>query len=443
MANGFTTGSVGKGILTYSLPLLGAYLLQIMYSSADTFFAGNFLGSQGIAAIGSISLVAICLVNLFAGLSLGANVMAAHSIGAKDYASIGIITSTSIRVSLVTGVVICVLGIACSPLFAVVMQVPANISQDAILYLRLYFIGLPAMLAYNMASGVLRGIGDSTTPLKAQIIGGLYNIALDALALVVFNLGVAGIALATVGCQSLACAYSIWKLCEWMRNNGITARARANAATLKEMLAIGIPAAIQGFALTLSNVFIQYVINGLGQDSIAAFVIYFQIEMLVYEPLVALGQTSTVFVAQNIGANQPARAKKGVRSCLGMGLISAVATTALIMTFCSFAFSLFTDELDVIELGTTAVFTTYPFYWLYAISEVCGGACRGMKHVKGPMATVLICYAAMRLVLLLGSPLPASGITGVALVYPITWCMAAVTLSVYYVYLAKKELANV
>lgn len=200
----FTRGSMTKNVARFALPLLCANLVQLMYSAADTLFAGNVEGTAGIAAIGASSLAVTCMVSFLSGFSVGSNVLVASKRGARDEEGLRLVFGTSILLALPLGALFCVVGIACSDALVGLMAVPESVHDDALSYLRIYFLALPFVALYDNVASCLRGMGDSRTPLYAQIIGGIINVALDAVALLVLSLGIDGVAWATFFSQGIA-----------------------------------------------------------------------------------------------------------------------------------------------------------------------------------------------------------------------------------------------
>jgi putative MATE family efflux protein len=426
MNRNLTDGPIARNVTLFAIPLLLASLTQLLYATVDSLFAGNVLGATGMAAIGSSALVVACLISFFSGLSVGANVAVARSFGADDPASVARHLHTALGLALVLGVLLGVVGYLLAPHFVQAMHVPDGIFADSTSYLSIYFLSLPFVVTYSMASAALRGLGDSRTPLLVQIVGGLTNVIADAALLLVVPCGVVGIAWATFASQGVAAALSLWKL------SRLDERCRLRLSSLRidrssaaAIVRVGLPAALQGIAITFTNLAIQFVINGFGTTSIAAFNAYFCIEILVYQPAIALGQATTVFTAQNLGASKHQRIHAGVRVCLGIAIASTLATSFALLALSPWVCGAFVDDPAVVELGCLIISTTFPLYWLYAFVEVFAGASRGAGRSVPPMAIVLAVFVVGRLALLFLSPLPSFGVQGVAMVFPITWALAA------------------
>ena len=515
----FTKGNMAKNVACFALPLLCANLVQLLYSATDALFAGNVEGTAGIAAIGASSLAVTCVVSFLSGFSVGSNVLVASKHGSKDEVGLRRVFGTSVLLALLLGVLFCVVGIACSDVLVGLMAVPESVHDRALSYLRIYFLALPFIALYDNVASCLRGIGDSQTPLYAQIVGGIVNVILDAVALLVLGLGIDGVAWATFFSQGIAFLFAFLRAKSMLKvrsairpTTGLAAdlamrpatgtvtesamrpaqlatrpvtrsatRQEASPATkpaarsevppairpatrpviqsaakpavrlgkaltcmdfaiAKEIFTVGFPVAIQALCVTLSNMVIQAAINATGETNVAAFTAYFKIEMLIYAPLVALGQTTTVLAAQNVGAKYHWRVHRGVRCCIAFGATFAVVSAAVLLVFRFSVVALFDQNVEVVAAGGLVMLVSFPFYWIYAFIEVYAGVCRGIGRAKEATLITLLCFVVMRLILLLLVQHCGFGLVGIAAIYPLTWLLAAFFLGFYYYAFAHKEL---
>ena len=503
----FTRGNMAKNVACFALPLLCANLVQLLYSATDALFAGNVEGTAGIAAVGASSLAVTCVVSFLSGFSVGSNVLVASKRGAKDEEGLRRVFGTSVLLALLLGVLFCVVGIACSDVLVRLMAVPESVHDRALSYLRIYFLALPFIALYDNVASCLRGIGDSQTPLYAQIVGGIVNVILDAVALLVLGLGIDGVAWATFFSQGIAFLFAFLRAKSMLKvrsviqpTTGLAAdlamrpaqeaesqlmprsatgtvtesamrpaqlatrpvtrlatRQEASPATkpavrlgkaltcmdfviAKEIFTVGFPVVIQTLCVTLSNMVIQVAINATGETNVAAFTAYFKIEMLIYAPLVALGQTTTVLAAQNVGAKYHWRVHRGVRCCIAFGATFAVVSAAVLLVFRFSVVALFDQNVEVVAAGGLVVLVSFPFYWIYAFIEVYAGVCRGIGRAKEATLITLLCFVVMRLILLLLVQHCGFGLVGIAAIYPLTWLLAAFFLGFYYYAFAHKEL---
>ncbi|MBY4797305.1 MATE family efflux transporter [Collinsella sp. AGMB00827] len=436
----FIKGDMTTSVIRFAFPLLCANLVQLLYSAADALFAGNMVGTAGIAAIGASSLVVTCVISFLAGFSVGVNVLVASKFGAQDTEALNRAFSISMLLALLLGVLFCIAGIAWSDELINLMAVPASVRADALSYVRIYFCSLPFIALYDNVASCLRGVGDSKTPLYAQIVGGIVNVALDAYALGVLDLGIDGVAWASCFSQGVAfliAHFRARKLLEWHFSGSSP---RSIFKIVRSIFAVGFPVAIQALCVTLSNTLIQMAINATGETNVAAFTAYFKIEMLIYAPLVALGQTTTVLAAQNIGAQHHWRVHLGVRRCILFGTIFAAIAAALLLVFRFPVVALFDQNAEVVAAGGLVMMTTFPFYWIYTFIEVYAGVCRGIGKAKEATMISLLCFVAMRLALLTLAQHLGFGLRGIAAIYPMTWVSTALLLGIYYYKFAHKKL---
>lgn len=495
----FTKGNMAKNVACFALPLLCANLVQLLYSATDALFAGNVEGTAGIAAIGASSLAVTCVVSFLSGFSVGSNVLVASKHGSKDEVGLRRVFGTSVLLALLMGALFCVVGIACSDVLVGLMAVPESVHDRALSYLRIYFLALPFIALYDNVASCLRGIGDSQTPLYAQIVGGIVNVILDAVALLVLGLGIDGVAWATLFSQGIAFLFAFLRAKSMLKVRSAIQPTMGLAADLamrpaqeaesqlmprsatgtvvepamrpaqlatrpviqsaakpavrlgkaltcmdfaiaKEIFTVGFPVAIQALCVTLSNMVIQVAINATGETNVAAFTAYFKIEMLIYAPLVALGQTTTVLAAQNVGAKYHWRVHRGVRCCIAFGATFAVVSAAVLLAFRFSVVALFDQNVEVVAAGGLVMLVSFPFYWIYAFIEVYAGVCRGIGRAKEATLITLLCFVVMRLILLLLVQHCGFGLVGIAAIYPLTWLLAAFFLGFYYYAFAHKEL---
>lgn len=313
------------------------------------------------------------------------------------------------------------------------MKTPADILPAATDYARCYLLCMTPLVLYNMNTGIIRATGDSRTPMLAQLVGGIMNVVLDALAIFVFELGLVGIALASTVSQGIAALITLRCL---LRADGPAhlhfAGMKIDCGILKEILRIGTPAGLQSLVITLSNVFVQSKINGVGVNEIAAFASYFKVELLIYLPIVAIGQAAMTFTGQNVGANHLDRAKKGVRICIGIGIAYTVCTAGLLLLFGKQVFWLFNRDAGVISCALRIIRVTFPFYLLYVVLEVLADVIRGSGRSILPMILILLNICVLRTVFLFLFTSYSMSLEAVAATYPTAWFTAAVSLMLYW-----------
>lgn len=419
-----TTGSIWKKLVLFGLPLLLSSLVQQLYNTVDLIFAGNLIDSNASAAIGMSGMLITCLVGFFSGMSVGAGAVIAKRYGSEDYDGLRRAIHSTVALCAIGSGLLLLLGEALTPLYLFLVHTPEALLGMALAYLRIYFISMPAILFYNLCSGVLRSLGDSRSTLIAQIVGGLFNVLADWLFIAKLRSGVAGAAWATLISQTISAAYVVYRL---KRLEGPCAlklrQVRLDRSVLRETLRIGVPAGVQALVITLSNVIVQYHINRLGGAAIAAFTAYFKVELIVYYPIMALGQAMMTFTGQNMGAGKPERVQRGLWECLGLGVSVSLLLSGLGLLGGRLLFSAFYSDEAAIALGLRIISTTFPFYFAYCFLEIPGDALRGMGESRLPMLIVTVNLCLLRTVLLFLIVPRWPDVRGIAVCYPITWAM--------------------
>lgn len=433
-----TQGSIGRGLILFSIPLFLSSLIQQMYNTVDLLFVGNFLGKESAAAVGASSMLITCIIGLFSGMAVGTNVILAKIFGTGDKIQLKKGIHTAVSIALLGGIILTIAGLMGSRYFLKLMNTPEEIMVSALEYIRIYFISITAMLVYNMASGIIRAGGNSRMPMVAQFIGGLINIATNIIFIYILDLGIKGAALATFFSQTTAAALVIIYLLKEKEEFNLNLKAlRIDGNILREISIVGVPAGIQSLVISLSNVVAQSYINALDVDSIAAFTAYFKIELLLYYPILAMGQAIMTFTAQNIGAGKIERVKKGTKLCIIVGIIFTLIASRLLISSGNFWLSLFNSDNNVVRMGVEIISITFPFYFIYVILEVLSAAIRGSGKAIPPMIIILSNICLLRVILLYFITPIMNNVKGVAVAYPITWASTALFMAIYYFYQTK------
>lgn len=428
-----TEGAIGGALIRFALPLLIGSLAQQLYNTVDLIFVGNFIGKSASAAIGASSLLITCFIGFFGGMSVGSGVVVSQIFGLKDTDRLSRAVHNTIALCIVGGLIFMIAGYIFSPAFLKVINTPASIQQSAVGYLQIYFFSFMSIFVYNLGSGVLRALGDSSSPMFAQLVGGLTNVVADYFFVRVFANGINGVAYATLISQTVAAVYILVKLRKLDEAYRLNVKKIAfDGEILKEVIRIGVPAGLQSLVITLSNVFVQYFINSLGEDAIAAFTAYFKVELLIYHPIVALGQACMTFSGQNKGAGNMERIREGTKQCTLISISIAVVTAVVAIPCGGMLFRIFNKEASVIALGRQIIGVTFPFYGLYSILQILGDSMRGVGKSQGPMNIILLNICIIRTALLFLVAPQFNDIRSVAAVYPITWGLTAVCMVIYY-----------
>lgn len=429
-----TKGSVGKGILLFALPLLGSSLIQQLYSTVDLIFVGQLLGTKASAAIGASGLIVTCMIGFFNGMAVGTNVFAARHYGARRFEQLKKLIQTIFWTGIIGGFFLTVIGLVLSPVFLIWMGTPESIFPLAVRYLRIYMASMISVVSYNLLSGVLRALGDSRTPMLYQFFGGIINVFADFIFLYVFHMGVEGTAFATLFSQTFAAIGVMIHLYRLKKTYAL--RIRFSDCSLKEftdILKVGVPAGVQSIIITLSNIIIQSQINTLGVTSVASFTVYFRVELIIYLPIVALGQAVVSFIGQNYGAGNWERIKKGNRLCIFGGSLITFAACILLIIAMPVILNVFTKDAAVAAQTLEIVKVTFPFYFFYTVLECFSSNLRGFGKAFLPMIVTVISFCGFRIVALFALMAKNPSPDKVALSYPISWGIAAAAMAIFYV----------
>lgn len=429
-----TKGSVGKGILLFALPLLGSSLIQQLYSTVDLIFVGQLLGTKASAAIGASGLIVTCMIGFFNGMAVGTNVFAARHYGARRFEQLKKLMQTIFWTGIIGGFLLTVIGLLLSPVFLTWMGTPESIFPLAVRYLRIYMASMISVVSYNLLSGVLRALGDSRTPMLYQFFGGIINVFADFIFLYVFHMGVEGTAFATLFSQTFAAVGVMIHL--YRLKEPYALRLRFSDCSLKEftdILKVGVPAGVQSIIITLSNIIIQSQINTLGVTSVASFTVYFRVELIIYLPIVALGQAVVSFIGQNYGAGNWERIKKGNRLCIFGGSLITFAACILLIIAMPVILNVFTKDAAVAAQTLEIVKVTFPFYFFYTVLECFSSNLRGFGKAFLPMIVTVISFCGFRIVALFALMAKNPSSDKVALSYPISWGIAAAAMAILYV----------
>lgn len=435
-----TEGNIWKKMLLFALPLLGTSFIQQLYNTVDLLFVGNFLGKEAQAAVGASSLLTTCVVGFFTGLSVGCGVMTAQARGAGDRKKLDRIIHTAMGVSLAGGAILSVLGVTLARQFLVWMNAPAEILVPGTNYARIYLLSMIPLCTFNIYAGVMRALGDSESPMRMQLYGGITNVVMDFVFIKLLPDGIYGVALATLFSQSVAAVLAV----RYMRRGTEfgkldLSRIRLEGKIVGEIAKLGVPAGLQNLVITLSNVFVQSAVNKLGVDAIAGYATYFKVELLNYMPIVALGSAMMTFSGQCYGAGKILRISEGVRVCIIMGAAYVAGMSALVYFFGQYAFMLFTRDPGVIESGMRIVHVTFPLYWLYVFLQVFAEAARGKGKTLQPMLIILATICVFRTICLVVFTRSGVTIERVAATYPAAWLAAVICLFLYWMKERRRE----
>lgn len=427
-----TQGNIWKLLITFSIPLIIGNLLQQMYNTADSIIVGNFVGSNGLAAVGSGTALINLIIAFAQGASVGAGVVVSQYIGADKKDKIKISVHTSICISIILGLILSLLGIFASPSLLIMMKTPKVVLKSSILYLQIYCGGLIFNVIYNMATGILNAAGNSKKPLVYLAIASFTNIILDLLFIKIFKLGVMGAAIATDISQAISCILAIGYLLKVKSDYKLYIKdLKINKETAVKIIKIGLPTAIQNMVISFSNVLVQSSVNAYGATAMAGYAAYLKIDGFNILPVLSISMAVTTFTGQNVGANRLDRVKKGMYSSLIMVLVYTVFIGAVLLIFSHQVLGLFTHSAQVIMYGQLAMKYFCPYYFLLGILNVLAGTVRGAGKGIPPMIILLFSMCIFR-ILWIKIVLPFySSIDGVFILYPISWLVGAILMIFY------------
>ena len=420
------SGPLFGKILLFTLPLMLSGILQLLFNAADVVVVGRFAGNEALAAVGSTGALTNLLVNLFIGLSVGANVLVARYYGAKAWEEVSQTVHTSIVVSVIGGIVLAFLGIVLARPLLHLMDTPDNVIGHSVIYMRIYFLGMPVMLLFNFGSAILRAIGDTRRPLFYLIIAGVINVCLNLCFVIVFHMGVAGVALATVISQCVSTGLILRCLiksegCFQLRRDKLG----INMDKLGKITAIGLPAGIQGSLFSISNVLIQSSVNSFGSVAMAGNTAGSNVEGFVYTAMNSVHQTAVSFTGQNLGGKKYDRINKILLECLLF-----VAAIGLVLGNGAYLLgnqilSVYSSDQEVIAYGLQRMSIICTFYCLCGMMDVLVGSIRGLGYAVMPMIVSLLGACAFRVVWIYTVFQWDRTLRTLYISYPVSWSLTA------------------
>ena len=440
-----TEGNITRHIISFALPLLIGNVFQQLYNTVDTWVVGNYVSNEAFSAVGTVGPIINMLIGFFMGLSSGAGVVISQYYGAKRNQEVHDTVHTAMVMTIIMGVAFTAIGLAMTPFMLRLMNTPENVMPESTAYLTIYFSGILGLMVYNIGAGILRAVGDSQRPFYFLVVCALINTVLDLLFVLVFRMGVEGVALATVIAQSTSALLVVITLMK--TDTCIKLRLRdlkINFAMLGKIFRVGIPAAIQMAITSFSNIFVQSYINYFGDNCMSGWTAYAKIDQLLFLPMQSIALASTTFVGQNLGCNQVERAKKGVSRALIIAMISTVILMIPVMAFASPVVAFFNSKEEVVEIGTMLLHWLSPFYVLCCFNQIYSGALRGAGNSRAPMIIMLSSFVAFRQIYLFIMARVCNEIIPIAMSYPAGWLLCSTLTAIYYhsVQLGKNRLVE-
>ncbi|WMJ87455.1 MATE family efflux transporter [Anaerocolumna sp. MB42-C2] len=420
-------GPLFRKILIFSLPIMAMNILQLLFNAADMIVVGRFSSSRALAAVGATGALINLIVNLFMGLSVGTSVIVAQDYGADNPEAVSRSVHTSILISIISGVIVMIAGlILCKPLL-VLMGTPQDIIGLSALYMKIYFLGIPASMIYNFGSAILRAVGDSRHPMYYLVFTGIINVILNLFFIIVMHMSVDGVAWATIISQyiSIVLIMSYLYRCDGAIRF-IPRQLRIDVVKLKSIVRIGLPAGLQGLLFSISNVLIQSAVNSFGSTMVAANSAASNIEGFVGTSMNAYYNAAITFTGQNMGAKKYDRIDTVAKVSTVLIFVTWIILGGAVILFGRPLLGIYTPDKEVIDLGMRRMIIMMATYFTCGMMNVYPGLTRGMGYSMMPMLSTLIGACLLRIVWLATFFAWYPSFTVLFICYPVTWAMAGI-----------------
>lgn len=430
-----TEGKIAPLLINFAIPLLLGNILQQLYNTVDTWVVGNYVSDSAFSAVGNVGPIINLLIGFFMGLSTGAGVVISQYYGAKQENEVSDTVHTAITMTLILGAIFTAVGIIMVPTMLGFMRMPSEeIHSTAAAYLTIYFSGMISLTIYNIGSGILRAVGDSLRPFYFLAVSALTNTALDLLFVLVFKMGVEGVALATVTAQTLSAALILITLARMDNCCRLSIKKlKLHFGMLRKILRIGIPAALQMAITSFSNIFVQRYINYFGDACMGGWTAYSKIDTFLLLPMQSISLASTTFVGQNLGVNQVERAKKGVRTAMLLSIVSMLVLMAPVLIFAEPLVTFFNDNPEIVENGAMFLRLMSPFYVFCCVNQIYAGALRGAGDSKAPMFIMVGCFVVFRQIYLyVTANFLGNSMLAIVFGYPAGWLLCSLITFLYF-----------
>ncbi len=428
-----TEGPIYKQIIKFSFPIFCGNIFQQLYNMVDSLVIGNFVGKESLAAISSTSSLIFLLVGLFTGIFSGAGVVISRYFGAGDTKKVQASVHTSVSFGIISGVVMTIMGTLLAPQILKLMGTPDAVFDKAIIYVRIYFLGIITVVLYNTASGIFQAVGNSKSPLYYLITSSIINVILDLLFVVVFKMGIAGAAIATVIAQGVSVCLAFYNLSHTADVHRVNfKKVKIHKDMLREILSMGIPSGVQNSVIALANVVVQSNINSFGAAAVAGCGSFSRIEGFAFIPITSFALSMTTFIGQNLGSQKYERAKKGTYFGIATSTILAEIIGIIFFLAAPTLIALFSNDPQVIEYGTLQARTIAPFFFLLAFSHCLAGILRGAGKSTVPMLVMLSCWCIIRVLYITIATHLIPEIYVIFWAYPLTWSLSSIIFLIYY-----------
>lgn len=432
-------GTIMDKLISFALPLMISGMLQLMFNAVDIIVVGRFTGSQALAAVGSTTALICTFTNLFIGVSLGANVLAARFYASGKTKEMSETVHTAILLALISGIAMSVIGILCARESLVLIATPDDIIGQAVLYLRIYFLGMPFFMLYNYGAAILRAVGDTKRPLMYLIAAGTANAVLDLVLVIIFKMGVAGVAIGTITSQFISCVLVIRCLCKTDAIYKLyISKLRIKKYYLIQILKVGLPAGIQSTVINFSNVLLQSSVNSFGEIAMAGYTAANNILGFLYVSVNSVTQACMSFTSQNYGVRKFKRMDKVLANCAILSIIVSVVIGGGSYLLGHQILGIYTKQEDVIQCGMEILSISTIPYFLCGLMDMIPGSMRGVGYSAVPMLLSIIGTVGTRLVWIYGVFPEHRSLYVLFMSYPVSWGLTIVMQAICLVFVRRK-----
>ena len=432
-------GTIMDKLISFALPLMISGMLQLMFNAVDIIVVGRFTGSQALAAVGSTTALICTFTNLFIGVSLGANVLAARFYASGKTKEMSETVHTAILLALISGIAMSVIGILCARESLVLIATPDDIIGQAALYLRIYFLGMPFFMLYNYGAAILRAVGDTKRPLMYLIAAGTANAVLDLILVIIFKMGVAGVAIGTITSQFISCVLVIRCLCKTDAIYKLyISKLRIKKYYLIQILKVGLPAGIQSTVINFSNVLLQSSVNSFGEIAMAGYTAANNILGFLYVSVNSVTQACMSFTSQNYGVRKFKRMDKVLADCAILSIIVSVVIGGGSYLLGHQILGIYARQEDVIQCGMEILSISTIPYFLCGLMDMIPGSMRGVGYSAVPMILSIIGTVGTRLVWIYGVFPEHRSLYVLFMSYPVSWGLTIVMQAICLVFVRRK-----
>ena len=432
-------GTIMDKLISFSIPLMLSGILQLMFNAVDIVVVGRFSGSQALAAVGSTTALINVFTNLFIGISLGANVLAARYYAAGKTKEMSETVHTAIALALVSGVAMAVIGVVFARGALEIMGTPDDVIVKSTLYMQIYFCGMPFFMMYNYGAAILRAVGDTKRPLIFLIVSGVINAVLNLFLVIVFHLDVAGVGIATVISQLVSCILVLRCLHHTESSYQLhLAKLRIRSVYLKQIFEVGVPAGIQSTVINISNAMLQSSVNSFGSIAMAGYTASNNIFGFLYVSVNSFTQACMSFTSQNYGVKKLKRMDRVLIDCMILSVVVTLILGSSVYVFGPELLHIYSDQADVIQYGMEIFSYTTVTYFLCGLMDLFPGALRGMGYSTVPMILSIIGTVGVRIIWIYGLFPSHRSLTFLFLSYPVSWIATIIMQVICFWFVRKK-----